>query len=135
MLPLARAQLEAAGIPRERLVFVDDNPTVAVANGHRVLTYREYVGMSTTERYVVIAIADSHIRERLAERCSEDGVQLWSVTAANVISMDEVRIGKGAILSPFVTLTTNIANNRCGCHGRHGGCGYTRRCRRYDRCG
>jgi len=35
-------------------------------------------------------------------------VQFFEVRAANVVQMDNVKIGEGAILSPFVTLTSNI---------------------------
>lgn len=108
VMPLAREQLRRAGIADERLVLVDDKPEAAVVNGHRVLTYLEFLEVSASERRVVLAIANSMIRERLAERCAGDGVRPWSVTAANAVVMDEVQVGEGAILCPFVTLTSNI---------------------------
>lgn len=107
-MPLAREQLRLAGVAVDRLVFVDDQPDAAEVNGHRVLTYREYLETPASERRVVLAIANSLIRERLAERCAADGVLSWSVTAENVVVMDEVQVGEGAILCPFVTLTSNI---------------------------
>jgi len=48
------------------------------------------------------------MRKKLAERCSTDGHKFWSVEASNTVTMDDVKIGEGAILSPFVTLTSNI---------------------------
>ncbi len=112
VMPLAREQLRRAGVTVDRLVFVDDKPDAAVVNGHRVLTYREYLEAPASERHVVLAIANSEIRERLAERCAADGVLSWSVTAENVVAMDEVQVGEGAILCPFVTLTSNIRIGR-----------------------
>ena len=44
----------------------------------------------------------------MALRCAEDGVAAWSVAAANVEILDDVQIGVGAILCPFVTVTSNI---------------------------
>lgn len=108
VMPLAREQLRRTGVAVDRLVFVDDKPDASVVNGHRVLTYREYLDTPASERHVVLAIANSEIRERLAERCAADGVLSWSVTAGNVVVMDEVQGGEGAIFSPFVTLTSNI---------------------------
>jgi len=108
-MPLAREQLQRNGSALERLVFVDDNPTVVVANGHRVMTYREFLDTPAGERHVVLAIANSAIRELLAKRCAKDGVRPWAVSASNVVKMDEVQIGDGAILCPFVTLTSNIS--------------------------
>lgn len=112
VMPLAREQLRLASVAVDRLVFVDDKPDAAVVNGHRVLTYREYLDKPASERHVVLAIANSEIRERLAERCAADGVHFWSVTADNVVAMDEVQVGEGAILCPFVTLTSNIRIGR-----------------------
>ena len=36
------------------------------------------------------------------------GVQPWAVAASNAVQMDAVELGAGAVLSPFVTLTSNI---------------------------
>ena len=108
VMPLARAQLRRQGISDDRLVFVDDSPEALVINGQRVLTYAQFLLLPAQERYVSLAIANSVIRERLALRCNEDGVVPWSVSAANVEVMDEVQVGLGAILCPFVTLTSNI---------------------------
>lgn len=112
VMPLAREQLWRAGVALEQLVFVDDKPEAAVVNGHRVLTYREFLESPAGERHVVLAIANGSIRELLARRCAEDGVCPWSVSAANAVTMDEVQVGEGAILCPFTTLTSNIRIGR-----------------------
>lgn len=111
-MPLAHEYLRCSAIATERLVFVDDKSEMAVVNGHRVLTYREFLDMPAAERYVALAIADSTVREMLATRCAEDAVLPWSLSATNIVTMDEVYIGEGAILSPFVTLTSNIRIGR-----------------------
>ena len=108
VVPLARAQLRRKGIPEDRLVFVDDNPDAPVVNGQRVMTYAQFLSEPARTRHAVLAIANGTIRERLALRCVEDGVAAWSVAAANVEVLDDVQIGEGAILCPFVTVTSNI---------------------------
>jgi sugar O-acyltransferase (sialic acid O-acetyltransferase NeuD family) len=40
------------------------------------------------------------------------GAQPWTLIAGNAVVMDEVSLGDGAILSPFVTLTSNIRIGR-----------------------
>ncbi|MFN4090992.1 MAG: DapH/DapD/GlmU-related protein, partial [Alphaproteobacteria bacterium] len=60
-----------------------------------------------------IAIASSRVRESLARRCDDSGIPLIEARAQNVIQMDDVRMGDGACLSPFVTLTSNIRIGRC----------------------
>ncbi len=107
VMPLARDQWAASGEPHS-LVFVDDHPTAAECNGHPVMTYTEWMALSATSRHINIAIANSAVRQRLVERCMADGVGFFEVRAGNVVQMDDVLIGEGAILCPFVTLTSNI---------------------------
>jgi sugar O-acyltransferase (sialic acid O-acetyltransferase NeuD family) len=111
-MPLARTQLESLGLPPERLVFVDDAPTAAVINGHDVVTYSEFLALRATARFAALAIADGSVRRELAERCTADDVQPWAVTATNAVLMDDVSIDVGAILSPFVTVTSNVRIGR-----------------------
>jgi sugar O-acyltransferase (sialic acid O-acetyltransferase NeuD family) len=112
VMPLARAQLGRQGIAEARLVFIDDSPAAAVVNGQRVLRYAEFLQQEASERYVVLAIANSKLREQLAVRCQADGVRPWTVSADNVVRMDDVSLGEGAALSPFVTITSNIRIGR-----------------------
>lgn len=111
-MPLAREQLRRQGVPLERLVFVDDGAVGRTVNGQRVLSYVEFVAEPASARHAVLAIANSAVRERLAARCAADGVCAWTVAADNVVVMDEVEIGEGAALSPFVTITSNIRIGR-----------------------
>lgn len=108
VMPLAREQLRRQGVASERLVFVDDGAISAHMNGQRVLSYADFLAAPAGDRHVVLAIANSVVRERLAARCAADGVRAWAVTAANVVEMDDVVIDEGAVLSPFVTITSNI---------------------------
>jgi sugar O-acyltransferase (sialic acid O-acetyltransferase NeuD family) len=109
VMPLARQQLQQMGVALERLVFVDEDAGLPpLLNGQRVLSYAQFLAEPAQARYAVLAIAASVIREKLAKRCAQDGVLPWTVQAANVVSMDAVELGAGAILSPFVTLTSNI---------------------------
>lgn len=112
VMPLARQQLLEAGLPADRLVFVDDAPGPAVINGQRLVNYAQFLAEPVPARHVVLAIANGDVREQLARRCAQDGVQSWTVIAANAVRMDGVELGEGAILSPFVTLTSNIRIGR-----------------------
>jgi sugar O-acyltransferase (sialic acid O-acetyltransferase NeuD family) len=111
-MPLAQKQWAASG-EKYQLVFVDDHPLVAEYNGYRVLTYAEWLTYSATSRHVNVAIANSTARKRIVERCTADGVQFFEVRAENIVQLDNVQLGEGAILCPFVTLTSNI---RIGIH-------------------
>ena len=108
IMPLARQQLALAGVPASRLVFVDDTPGPALVNGQRLMTYAQFLAEPAAARHAVLAIANSTVRQVLAQRCASDGVQAWAVVAANVVQMDDIQLGVGAVLSPFVTLTSNV---------------------------
>lgn len=108
IMPLARHAVAKQGGDLSRLVFVDDNPPADVVNGHRVLTWQQFLQEPASQRWGALAIANSQIREKLAEQLATEGVLPWSLRAENVVEMDEVQLGEGALLSPFVTLTSNI---------------------------
>lgn len=112
VMPLARAMLSAEGVARHRLVFIDDASETESVNGHSVLSYDEFRSCSATKRFVALAIAHSATREELALKCQHDRIDSWTVSAANAIILDDVHLGPGAILNPFVTLTSNIRIGR-----------------------
>ena len=112
VMPVAREQLAGRLAPGDELVFVDDRARVPVVNGHRVLSYAQFLADPSERQAVTLAIANSAVRERLAARCAADGIGFFQVRAANAVVMDDVAIGEGAILCPFVTLTSNIRIGR-----------------------
>jgi len=112
IMPVAREQLTAAGIAADRLVFVDDGGINGAVNGHRVLSYQAFVDEAGDAGHMAIAVADGKLRQQLAAKCDKDGMSFWSIRAGNVVVMDDVELGDGALLSPFVTLASNIRVGR-----------------------
>lgn len=112
VMPLARQQLVGSGLHDWDLVFVDDRPPAPMVNGHRVLTYGDWLAEEGDEHRISLAIANGKIREQLADRCHADGVGFFEVRAGNVVELDDVFIGEGGILCAFVTLTSNVRIGR-----------------------
>lgn len=110
IMPLLRADLAEQG---GDLVFIDDAPLSARANGHEIWTFDKFVSEPATARYVALAIANPVVRERLDQQCADVGVDVIGARASNSVIMDDVEIGYGALLSPFVTLTSNVRIGRC----------------------
>lgn len=108
VMPLAYQQLTQCEPQPWELVFVDDKPPATKLNGYRVLSYAQWLGETAASRHICLAIASGKVREELAMRCAADGIAFWQINAANVVIMDEVKLGHGAVLCPFVTLTSNI---------------------------
>lgn len=109
IMPLAREMSGASA----RLVFIDDKLAGGSVNGHPVLGWRQFLAEPADSRAACLAVADSQVREELAARCAREGVEIASVRAAGTIEMDDVEIGPGALISPFVTFTSNIRIGRC----------------------
>lgn len=92
----------------DHIVFIDDGFDHAEINGYEVYDWPSFLDLPYTERFVIIAIASGETRQKIAQKCHENSVKAIDVKADNVIIMDEVSLGPGYILSPFVTLTSNI---------------------------
>lgn len=108
VMPVIREAFFKNGMNRDQFVFVDDKPDSDIVNGHRVMTYEDFINSDYLLKYATIAIANSKIREVLVQKCTNDGIEFIDVIANNTIKLDEVYLGQGCILSPFVTLTSNI---------------------------
>jgi sugar O-acyltransferase (sialic acid O-acetyltransferase NeuD family) len=76
--------------------------------GVSVVNYDEFKRLEGEIKGVVIAIADSKIRELLSLKVANDGIKQMSISANNNIIMDDVSMDEGSLLCPFVTLTSNI---------------------------
>ena len=113
LMPVARQQLARESDASE-IVFIDDAlESVAEVNAHRAMNYLAFLNETASEKYVQIAIANSHVREKIAQRLEMDGIQLWSIIADNVVLMDQLELAEGSALSPFVTIGSNVRIGKC----------------------
>ena len=113
LMPVARQQLQRLGVSAE-IYFIDDSlKEQQIVNGHTALNYQSFKNLNAAQKSVLIAIANSQIREKLANQLIMDGIQLWTVQADNVVMMDNIEIDEGAALSPFVSITSNIKIGKC----------------------
>jgi sugar O-acyltransferase (sialic acid O-acetyltransferase NeuD family) len=104
--PLVRAQY-----PSARVVFVDDAPQQAECNGHAVLAFADFAAIPGAK--VVVAVANPAARQVIVARCTAAGLGFYEVRAPQMVVMDQVKIGPGALFSPWTTLTSNL---RIGAH-------------------
>ncbi len=109
VLPLVRAQR-----PDLALLFIDDGTNLPpLVNGHPALAFHALQKSDYQVDQVVLAMANSKLRQKLASRCLDAGMSLPSIFASNVVMLDEVEVSDGAILCPFVTITSNVRIGRC----------------------
>lgn len=112
VMPLAHYQLCKDEADPYQLVFIDDNTSLSSINGYEVVSYESFLQINADNRYVAVAIADSQIRSKIHHRLVSDDVKPWSIFGANSILLEEVEMGEGIILCPFVTITSNVKIGR-----------------------
>lgn len=109
VMPMLRQQLAGEDV---ELVFVDDGLTTSSINGHSVVSWTQFLSAENGAKFLSIAIANSAIRQDAETRARANNVEIVSVIADQTMIMDDVSIGLGCIISPFVTITSNIRIGR-----------------------
>lgn len=108
ILPLVRPLLEH----NDAIYFIDIELQSEPVNGVSVISYSDFLSIESGIKLATIAIANANIRKRIESELLRDQITLFNIVADNVIIMDDVTLGDGAILCPFVTLTSNIKIGR-----------------------
>lgn len=92
-----------------KIVFVvNEKNYVGEVNGHEVVTEDDFFLSKVSVKYFNIAIADSKIRQKIADKALGLGAIPFECRADNVIVMDCNTIGEGAMLSCSVIITSNV---------------------------
>lgn len=110
VMPLLRAQV--VNDSEAECVFVDDSDAENLVNGHRCMTFEQFLSHPAKTRCITIAIGDGLIREKLSGKCEAAGVKFIGVQAENCMVLDEARIAEGLILCGFATITSNATIGR-----------------------
>lgn len=109
VMPFARQQLLAEGW---QLVFLETCPAATEVNGVPLLSEDAFFAAPAHERGFAVAIADSRARETLALRCEARGARPMTLQAPSALVYDADRIGPGAIICPYASITANVTVGR-----------------------
>ena len=115
LMPVAVDQLQRIDHQENsQIVFIDDAlDEDANVNGYTAMNYAKFKSINSEDKFVLIAIANSSIRQKIAEKLVQDGISLWTVKGTTTLIMDAVSIAAGAALSPFVTIAANVTIGKC----------------------
>ncbi|WAI88437.1 GDP-perosamine N-acetyltransferase [Psychrobacter sp. SC65A.3] len=116
LMPVAVDQLRRLdGEVNSQIVFIDDAlDDDTTVNGYTAMNYAKFKSIDSDDKFVLIAIANSSIRQKIADKLVKEGISLWTVQGvATTLIMDEVSIAAGAALSPFVTIGANVTIGKC----------------------
>ena len=115
LMPVAVDQLQRLDAQENsQIVFIDDAlDEDANVNGYTAMNYAKFKSINSDDKFVLIAIANSSIRQKIAEQLVQDSISLWTVKGTTTLIMDAVSIAAGAALSPFVTIAANVTIGKC----------------------
>ncbi|WP_298737829.1 acetyltransferase [uncultured Psychrobacter sp.] len=117
LMPVAVEQLQRLGgddYDSSQIVFIDDAlQSDTEVNGHTAMSYDNFKSITSDRKYVLIAIANSHIRQSIADKLASDNIELWTVSGNSTLIMDSATLATGSALSPFVTLAANVTIGKC----------------------
>ena len=105
VMPLVRHQYEK--FKREQFVFIDDSQAGEMLSGYRILSYTDFLAHSGLSKGVVIAIANSQVREKLTSKLASDHVKQLNIQAQNVAIAEEAEIAEGSLFCSFTCVTSN----------------------------
>lgn len=109
VMPLAKES-----VPNDKLKFIDDAEGInSFVNGYEVVNYKKFLSGSCDVEGIALAISNSVIRRKIFDLIFEDGFSAWTIIANNSILMDDIILGEGSIISPFVTITSNVKIGKC----------------------
>lgn len=106
--PVAQEMLMRQGKHEAQLCFlVEGAESGQHINGIPVLNEQEFFALEATQRLFNIAIADSKVRQRIAESLIGQGAKPFSIIAQQSALLAENEIAEGALLCPYSTVTSN----------------------------
>jgi len=115
LMPVATQQLRILDDDTDsQIVFIDDAlVTDTQVNGYTAMNYDKFKSIDSDDKLVLIAIANSSIRQKIVDKLVQDGISLWTVKGTTTLIMDAVSIAAGSALSPFVTIAANVTIGKC----------------------
>src|SRR5579872_6698882 len=89
VIPLVEAFLQSKQTSEQyKIVFVqEEKPNSLIVNTYPVLSAEEFFAYPAENKYFNIAIANSKIRQRIAEKMREQGIQPFGIRASNSVQL------------------------------------------------
>lgn len=85
--------------------YITDKKTL---NGIEIISFSQFNELKDIQKYLTIGFSNTIRRIEVFEYCQKNNIKLLDIKASNAMVMDNVQIGGGVILCPFVTLTSDI---------------------------
>lgn len=91
------------------LIFVDDFKKNDYINKINVITFDELLALSKNNKvHVVVSISNFNVRRKIVEKISKLNLPFYNLISNKSYIMDLVSYQEGIVLSPFVTIGSNV---------------------------
>lgn len=97
----------------KKTFFIDDNSKKKIINNFEVINYKSFKKIKSKKKSIIIAIADTKIREKLFKKIKKDKIKLFSFFDKNSLSFGNNIIGEGCLVSPYSTIASNVKIGKC----------------------
>ena len=97
--------------PDDRNIFVvhkEFMPEQSSINSIEIISFEDFLDIPNHEKNITITIADPIKRPVLSKEIDSHKIKRKTIISKDSLIMDNVEISDGAIICPFVTLTSNI---------------------------
>ena len=109
ILPLVRDELKNKnGI---KIYFVVDEQYMTdrkTLNGVEIVSFNQFNEFKDVQKYLTVGFSNTMRRIEVFEYCQKNNIKLLNIKASNVVILENLKIGEGSILCPFVTLTSDV---------------------------
>ena len=102
---MSLVKIQYTHLDQRNIVFIDDSSDLVTLMGHQILDYNEFLAHSSDHKEVTIAIANSKVRELLANKLAKDNIKTFAIHSNNSILSDYSELAEGSILCNFVYIT------------------------------
>ena len=91
------------------IIFVDDYNKSKTTNGIKIINFKQLISLSLKNNVkVIVSIADNNTRLNIAKKLKKNNLNCAQLISNKSTIMDYVKIGEGAVISPYVTLGSNV---------------------------
>ena len=98
-----------------RIFFISEDKNELIndkINEFQLVSLEQYVNLDKQDKLITIAISNNKIRKNICESIENTNLKFYTIRSSTSTIMDNVTIGEGSILCPYVTITSDVVIGR-----------------------
>ena len=77
-------------------------------NGSQLISFEHYMNLEQQDKLITISISNNKIRKNISQLIEKTNLKFHTIHSSTSTIMDDVAIGEGSIICPYVTITSNV---------------------------